>query len=61
MAVWNRRVTVTPDTQYLQVDNQTANPNSPGANDPPDSITMDAGKRPAIINYLALGTVTDTI
>jgi hypothetical protein len=55
MATWNRRVTVTGDNQYLQVDNLTPDPNPPGANDPPDSITTDAAERPATINYLANG------
>jgi hypothetical protein len=54
MAVWNRRVTVTQDNQYLQVDNQISNPNPPGASDPPNSITTHGTQRPATINYLAI-------
>jgi hypothetical protein len=55
MATWNRRVTVSDNNQYLQVDNLTPNPNPPGANDLPDSITTKAGQRPATINYLTVG------
>jgi hypothetical protein len=57
MAIWNRRVTVTSDGKYLQVDNDTTNPNPPGNSDPADSITTDSAERPATINYLANGPV----
>jgi hypothetical protein len=61
MATWNRRVTVTSDNAYLQVDNLTTNPNPPGANDPPDSITTDGAERPATINYLPNGPQLSSI
>jgi hypothetical protein len=57
MAIWNRRVTVTSDGKYLQIDNETTNPNPPGNNDPPDSITTDSAERPATITYRANGPV----
>jgi hypothetical protein len=57
MATWNRRVTVTADGKYLQVDNDTTDPNPPGNDDPPDSITTDSAERPATINYRANGPV----
>lgn len=55
MSVWNRRVTATSDGLHLQVDEDTTNPNPPGRDDPPSSITVKASDRPAQINYLADG------
>lgn len=55
MAIWNRRVTVSDDGQYLEIDTLTPAPNPPGNQDPAETITTRTADRPATINYLPAG------